>query len=181
MTERNDDNSDAWIYDDATQHPSKELKGRCQCGAPLLWDEIMIWCVNGECYTQHMVEDVIKDLEAVALKNYDFGGDRFVECFDRDTWVRYIQGHGMNAMFALKEEVGAFEREGKNLEGLYFVQVHAEDGTHNLGAQKTLEEALAIAKEFSEYAFNQFTENNRSAVTMYGCILEVVEHDTYIE
>jgi hypothetical protein len=174
----NDDNSDAWIEpQDPKVLTYKELGGTCDCGAPLMWDELDIWCVNGECGIMLKANDIIKQLKSTAEKNYIYGGDTYVECYDRALWIMYIQENGRTSIQELEKELGVPERAGKSLKGLYFVEVQAEDGTHKLGSQLTLQLAMNKAKEFSEYAFNQFTENNRSAVTLYGSILSVVEHE----
>jgi hypothetical protein len=177
MTERNDDNSAAWNYT-----PLKDFAGICSCGASQIWDDKEIGCSNEHCDVPRIsVEGIIKDLKLLAMRYYNHGGDRYVECFDRSDWMQWLQDFGYTARATLIHSMGVQELEGQNLKGLYFVQVHGDDGVHQLGSKLTLEEALNKAKEFSEYAYNQFTPLNMSAVTMYGSILEVCAHDNYIE
>lgn len=173
----NDDNSDAWVIEPTINPNVREFKGKCVCGAPMLWDKTQVWCVSADCEEIWDVKEGIQELKKVALKWYEHGGDSYVECFDTSNWIEWFDDYGTDARKQLIEEIGVQDLIDKDLTGLYFVRVEAEDGTHNLGSQLTLEEALAKAKEHSEYAFNQFTETNRCAVTLYGTILEVVPHD----
>lgn len=66
------------------------------------------------------MEEQIKRLKELAMKNYQNGGDFVVECWDRRTFVEFIEEHGADSERKLLILIGVLAERNRDIEAEIF-------------------------------------------------------------
>jgi hypothetical protein len=59
---------------------------------------------------------LIERLKAIAMENYEHGGDGFIECYDQDDWLRFVSRANGKPVTALRKSMKSYDAVRRDIE-----------------------------------------------------------------